>query len=185
MHCRNVQYMILHITTGCELHRLKHTTLGPFNNWHKWISTTDICMRPPAVTESTPTRWSSMANHQLVCLHGKSRPQCCRLNAQPSKFPIFGLSVTLTFHLLTSKSNQFISLANCNCKTFCKIPQTICKILCSQTFTILKVIRWYIIITRCAVACNTKGSAETEKQHGLTLKQISLTASERGLILIN
>ena len=50
---------------------------------------------------------------------------------------IFGLTVTLTFYLLTSKSNQFISIPNApQLKNLVKFPQAVCKILCSQTFSI-------------------------------------------------
>jgi len=47
-----------------------------------------------------------------------------------------GLAVTLTFDLLTSECNQFITVPNCTkVATLAKFTQVVYKISCQQTFS--------------------------------------------------
>jgi len=51
--------------------------------------------------------------------------------SQIAHLTISGLAVTLTFDLLTSKSNQFIFVPNCTeVVNLVKFPQAVCNILC-------------------------------------------------------
>ena len=60
-----------------------------------------------------------------------------RHTSQSAYFAICGLAVTLTFDLLTCKSNQFIFVSNCTSIVhLVKFPQLVCKISCSQRSSI-------------------------------------------------
>jgi len=50
---------------------------------------------------------------------------------------LLGLNVTVTLDLLITKSNQFIFVPNCTyIVNLAKFPRAVCKISCSQTFSI-------------------------------------------------